>query len=207
MFTGIITDVAEVLSVAQRNEGKRFRLKTSYDPATIDIGASIACNGVCLTVVALSPDSSEPWFEVEAWEEAMRLTNAYKWQVGTKLNTERALKMGDEFGGHMVSGHAEGTATIETVERQGDAVRFFIKMPDDFMKFVVPKGSIALDGTSLTVNAVEGSVFDVLIIDHTLSVTTWGDMKAGDVLNFEVDQMARHVVNIIENLPQLQSKS
>lgn len=193
MFTGIVTDVARIGSVAALAEGRRFRVETAYDPKTIEIGASIACAGVCLTVVGL-PDqgSSERWFEVEAWEEALRLTTAGAWQEGTRINLERALKVGDELGGHLVSGHIDGTAEIIDRTDEGEAVRFRIRAGEAVKRFVAQKGSICLDGTSLTVNSVADDIFDVLIIKHTLAVTTWGERGIGDRLNLEVDQIARY---------------
>jgi riboflavin synthase len=199
MFTGIVTDIGTVTAVKQLAEGVRFRIETSYDPRTIQIGASIACSGTCLTVVEL-PDaaSNSRWFEVEAWEEALRLTTANGWTAGTRINLERALKIGDELGGHMVSGHVDGMADIIAVRDEGNARRFTLRTPQDMAKFVAPKGSVALDGTSLTVNSVKGDEFDVLIIRHTLEVTTWGERKSGDRLNFEADTMARYAARLAE---------
>jgi len=199
MFTGIVTDIGRVEGVEALPKGRRFRIATSYDPATIDIGASIACSGVCLTVVALPEQGANGrWFEVEAWEEALRLTTADSWEEGTLINLERALKVGDELGGHIVSGHVDGKALIVAREEEGDAVRFRIEAPRALAGFIAPKGSVALDGTSLTVNAVEDNVFDVLLIHHSLSVTTWGARHAGDELNLEVDTMARYAARLME---------
>lgn len=199
MFTGIVTDIGMVEKKTLLPEGVRLRIKTSYDPATIAIGASIACSGTCLTVVGLSePVSGDRWFEVEAWEEALRLTTAASWEPGTRINLERALKVGDELGGHIVSGHVDGLAEIMAVEPEGEATRFRIRAPKDMARFVAPKGSVALDGTSLTVNKVQRDLFDVLIIKHTLEVTTWGDRKVGDLLNFEADTMARYAARLAE---------
>lgn len=199
MFTGIVTDIGTVEEAKPLPHGKRFRIKTSYDPATIAIGASIACSGTCLTVVELpQAGSEERWFDVEAWEEALRLTTAGGWEQGTRINLERALKVGDELGGHIVSGHVDGLAEILSVEPEGEATRFRIRAPKEMAKFVAPKGSVALDGTSLTVNKVDRDVFDVLIIRHTLEVTTWGERKAGDRLNFEADTMARYAARLVE---------
>lgn len=199
MFTGIVTDVGRLDSKTQLSQGVRLRIRTAYDPASIAIGASIACSGTCLTVVELpAAGSNERWFDVEAWEEALRLTTAGSWQEGQRINLERALKVGDELGGHIVSGHVDGVAEILSVEPEGEAVRFTIRAPKEMAKFVAPKGSVALDGTSLTVNRVEGDVFDVLIIKHTLEVTTWGEKKAGDWLNFEADTMARYAARLAE---------
>lgn len=199
MFTGIVTDVGTVASAARLDQGVRLRIDTAYDPRTIDIGASISCSGVCLTVVTL-PDaaSNARWFEVEAWEEALRLTTASDWAAGRKINLERALKIGDELGGHIVSGHVDGMAEIVAREDEGEAVRFRLEAPRQMAKFIAPKGSVALDGTSLTVNKVEGTRFDVLLIHHSLQVTTWGERKVGDRVNLEVDTMARYAARLVE---------
>lgn len=199
MFTGIVTDIGTVASVAPLAQGVRLRIDTAYDPATIAIGASIACAGVCLTVVALpDPASDERWFEVEAWEEALRLTTAASWQHGTRLNLERALKVGDELGGHIVSGHVDGMAHIVARKDEGEAVRFTLEAPEPLAKFIAPKGSVALDGTSLTVNGVDETRFDVLLIQHSLSVTTWGERQVADAINIEIDTMARYAARLVE---------
>jgi riboflavin synthase len=199
MFTGIVTDIGTIDRITPLNEGIRLRVATNDDPATIALGASISHAGVCLTVTAL-PDagSNERWHEVEAWEEALRLTTAGVWQEGTRVNIERALKIGDELGGHIVSGHVDGMAEIVSVDEEGDAVRYTLRAPEGHAKFVAQKGSVALDGTSLTVNKVEGDLFDVLLIRHTLEVTTWGERKAGDFVNFEADTMARYAARLKE---------
>jgi riboflavin synthase len=199
MFTGIITDIGTVEKVTALREGIKLRVATSYDPKTIDMGASIAHAGVCLTVTGLpEAGSNERWFEVEAWEEALRLTTVSGWQEGTRINLERSLKIGDELGGHIVSGHVDGQAEILAVEPEGDAVRFRLRAPEHLARFVAPKGSVALDGTSLTVNRVDGADFDVLLIRHSLEVTTWGERRAGDHVNFEVDTMARYAARLAE---------
>lgn len=199
MFTGIITDIGRLAAISPRDQGVRLRIETSWDPATIDIGASIACSGVCLTVTGL-PEAGETarWFEVEAWEEALRLTTIGAWGEGTRINLERSLRIGDELGGHMVSGHVDGMADLLSVKDEGEARRFTLRAPDALARFIAPKGSIALDGTSLTVNGVEGADFDVLLIRHSLEVTTWADRKAGDRINLEVDQMARYAARLTE---------
>ena len=199
MFTGIVTDVGTVAAVKPLSEGIGLRIDTAYDPATIAIGASISCGGVCLTVTAL-PDggSNARWFEVEAWEEALRLTTASGWKSGTKVNLERALKIGDELGGHIVSGHVDGMAEIVARKDEGEAVRFTLEAPRDLAKFIAPKGSVALDGTSLTVNSVDGTRFECMLIPHTLKVTTWNERKVGDKVNLEVDQIARYVARLTE---------
>ncbi len=199
MFTGIVTDVGTVAAKTPMDEGVKLRIATNYDPATIDMGASIAHGGVCLTVTKLPEEgSNERWYEVEAWEEALRLTTIASWGEGTRINLERALKIGDELGGHIVSGHVDGTAEILSIEPEGEAVRIRLRVPEAFARFVAPKGSVALDGTSLTVNAVDGTDFDILLIRHTLQVTTWGDRKPGDSINFEIDTMARYAARLAE---------
>jgi riboflavin synthase len=202
MFTGIITDIGEITAATPRDGGKRFRIATAYDADSIAMGASIACSGVCLTVVAKGKDTDRnrrDWFEVEAWEEALRLTTAAMWREGTRLNLERSLKMGDELGGHIVTGHVDGQGLIVERRAEGDAVRFIIDAPADLARFIAQKGSVALDGTSLTVNRVEGNRFDVLLIDHSLSVTTWGAAQSGDRVNLEIDPLARYVARLAES--------
>ena len=199
MFTGIVTDIGRVEKVSPLKEGVKLRVATAYDPKTIDMGASIAHSGVCLTVTGLPEEGSiERWFEVEAWEEALRLTTIGSWTAGRRINLERSLKIGDELGGHIVSGHVDGKAEILSVTPEGDAVRFRLRAPENLARFVAPKGSVALDGTSLTVNSVDGAEFDVLLIRHSLEVTTWGERKAGDLVNFEVDTMARYAARLAE---------
>ncbi|MEM5473298.1 riboflavin synthase [Hoeflea sp. AS60] len=199
MFTGIITDIGRVATVTERDQGVALRIETAFDPATIDIGASIACSGVCLTVTSLPEHGDNArWFEVEAWEEALRLTGIATWAVGTPINLERSLKIGDELGGHMVSGHVDGQAEIIAITDEGEARRFTLRAPEALSRFIAPKGSVALDGTSLTVNAVNDTDFDVLLIRHSLSVTTWGERAVGDKVNLEVDQMARYAARLAE---------
>ena len=193
MFTGIVSDVGRITAVETLDEGRRFRVETVYDPETILIGASISCSGVCLTVTKLpEAGTNSRWFEMEAWEEALRLTTAANWGEGTRINLERALKVGDELGGHLVSGHVDGQAKIVAREEEGEAVRFTLEAPPQLSRYVAPKGSVCLDGTSLTVNGVEGDRFDVLLIRHSLEVTTWGEKQVGDSVNLEVDQIARY---------------
>ncbi len=199
MFTGIITDIGTVETLTPLDEGVKLRIATAYEPDGIDIGASIACSGVCLTVTTLPEQgSNQRWFEVEAWEEALRLTTISDWKANRRINLERSLKIGDELGGHLVSGHVDGKAEILSVESEGEATRFRLRAPEHLAKFVAPKGSVALDGTSLTVNAVNGADFDVLLIRHSLEVTTWGQRQAGDFVNFEVDTMARYAARLAE---------
>lgn len=208
MFTGIVTDIGSVASARSLDQGIRLRIDTDYDPATISIGASIACAGVCLTVVELpETGSNQRWFEVEAWEEALRLTTAGNWREGSRINLERALKVGDELGGHIVSGHVDGQAIIRERKEEGDAVRFVLEAPAELSRFIASKGSVALDGTSLTVNHVSGRLFDVLIIHHTLNVTTWGERQAGDTVNLEVDTMARYAARLAETVEDAQTPS
>ena len=199
MFTGIITDIGKVERIKPLNEGVLLRIETAYDPETIELGASIACSGVCLTVVALPEKGTNArWFEVEAWEEALRLTTISQWQSGQNINLERSLKLGDEMGGHLVSGHVDGQAEIIERKDEGDAVRFTLRAPEELAPFIARKGSVALDGTSLTVNGVNGNDFDVLLIRHSLEVTTWGERKAGEKVNIEIDQLARYAARLAQ---------
>lgn len=201
MFTGIITDIGEISEIRELNSGLELTIKISFDPKTIDVGASIACAGTCLTVTELPESSSNArWFKVEAWEEALRLTTICTWKVGEKINLERALKMGDELGGHMVSGHVDARAEIVEIINEGDAKRFKLKAPDELALYISPKGSVTLDGTSLTVNEVDGPTFDVLIIRHTQEVTTWVTREVGEEVNIEIDQLARHVARLVEHM-------
>jgi riboflavin synthase len=196
MFTGIITDQGEVLSVARAGD-LRARIATGYDPATIAIGASIACDGICLTVVATGTDP-RPWFEVEISAETVSKTNigASGWAAGARLNLERALKVGDELGGHIVSGHVDGVAEIVAMRDEGASTRFTFRAPRELAGFLAPKGSVALNGTSLTVNEVKGDTFGVNIIPHTKAVTTWGRARQGDRVNIEIDTLARYVARL-----------
>ncbi len=199
MFTGIVTDIGRIERVKPLNEGVLLRVETRFDPETIALGASIACGGVCLTVVALPEKGSNArWFEVEAWEEALRLTTIAAWRTGARVNLERSLKLGDEMGGHLVSGHVDGQAEIVSRKEEGDAVRFTLRAPEALAPFIAQKGSVALDGTSLTVNGVEGAQFDVLLIRHSLEATTWGERKAGDRVNIEIDQLARYAARLAQ---------
>ncbi len=193
MFTGIITDVGRVAATERRGD-LRARISTGYDTAGIDIGASIACDGVCLTVVALGPD----WFEVEISAESLSRTNLGGWAAGHPVNLERALKVGDELGGHIVSGHVDGLAEVLEVRDEGDSTRVRFRVPDALAGFIAPKGSVALNGTSLTVNEVERAEFGVNLISHTKSVTTWGRVAVGDKVNLEIDTLARYVARLRE---------
>ncbi|WP_254475411.1 riboflavin synthase [Bartonella sp. B1098] len=197
MFTGIITDIGCVEDVQSLKQGMRVKISTRYAIESLVIGASIACSGICLTVVERGfKQGDSNWFVVEAWEETLRLTNLAQWKKGTFVNLERSLRLGDEMGGHLVSGHIDGLAEIIEQKNEGDAIRFYLKVSRQFMLFIVPKGSVALNGTSLTVNSVEDCVFDVLIIRHTLEVTTWGEAKIGDWVNLEIDQLARYAAKL-----------
>ena len=196
MFTGIVTDMGEVLSLEQAGD-LTVRIATSYDIDTIDIGASIACDGVCLTVVALGSDPRN-WFEVQVSAESVSKTNLDTWSVGHSVNLERALKVGDELGGHIVSGHVDGVATLVTLRDEGDSTRMTFEAPEALARFIAPKGSVALNGTSLTVNEVHGARFGVNIIPHTKTVTTWGRAKEGDRINLEIDTLARYVARLQE---------
>lgn len=198
MFTGIVTDVGEVIRVTPRAVGARFRIATAYDPETIDIGASISCAGCCLTAVERGVDGNRAYFDVEASPETLSRTTLGGWAAGTRLNLERSLKLGDELGGHMVSGHVDGLATILERRDEGDMATFTFEAPAELARFIAGKGSVALDGTSLTVNRVEGRRFDAALIPHTLAVTTWGARKAGEPVNLEVDQVARYVARLAE---------
>jgi riboflavin synthase len=198
MFTGIITDIGTLIEIEQLDKGKRFTVRSNYQSDDIDLGASIAHSGICLTVVAKSDDGNENWYKVEAWEEALRLTTLGEWNIGQKINLERSLKIGDELGGHLVSGHGDGQAEIIEIKPEGDAIRYRLQAPDALARFIAPKGSLTLDGTSLTVNGVEGSLFDVLLIRHTREVTGWGTAKLGDMVNLEIDQMARYAARLAE---------
>lgn len=197
MFTGIITQIGTLTEIEILDAGKRFTVRSAFDSDTIQIGASIAHDGVCLTVVDKS-SRDENWYQVEAWEEALRLTTMGNWQPGQKINLERALKIGDELGGHMVSGHVDGLAKVIAKNPEGQATRYSLQAPDELAKFIAAKGSVTLDGTSLTVNQVDGSSFDVLLIKHTLEVTGWGKVETGDNLNLEIDQMARYAARLAE---------
>jgi riboflavin synthase len=199
MFTGIVTDIGEVVEVEPRAEGlTRLKIACGYDPDGIDIGASIACGGVCLTVVARGRDGNRAWFAVEAAAETLRLTTVGRWRHGRRINLERALKAGDELGGHIVAGHADGTATLTAREDLTEMARLTFRLPGELARFVASKGSIAVDGVSLTVNEVAGETFSVLIIPHTLAMTTLEALAAGDEVNVEVDLMARYAARLLE---------
>jgi riboflavin synthase len=198
MFTGLVSDVGEVVNVEPRGELRRIRIACSYPLESIAIGASIACSGPCLTAVATGLAGNRSWFDVDAAAETLALTTAGAWGLGTRLNLERSLKLGDELGGHLVNGHVDGVATLVSRRDFDGMAHFEIEAPQSIARFVAKKGSVALDGVSLTVNEVTGNRFTVLIIPHTLAVTTWGGLKAGDRLNIEADVMARYAARLME---------
>ncbi len=198
MFTGIVSDVGEVIEVETLGERRRLVVASRYDPATIAIGASIANAGVCLTAVAAEPRPGGARLAFDVGAETLAVTTLGGWTKGAKINLERSLRVGDELGGHMVSGHVDGVAEIVSRRDFDGMAHFRFRAPAALAKFIAVKGSVALDGTSLTVNAVDGDAFEVLLIPHTLEVTTWGARKAGDAVNIEVDQMARYAARLIE---------
>ena len=196
MFTGIITDIGTITEIEQKGD-LRARIETSYDMAQVDMGASIACDGVCLTVV----DKGPGWFDVDVSAESVSKTNLSGnrgWRSGKRVNLERSLRVGDELGGHIVSGHVDGVARIVELRDEGDSTRVTFQAPETLARFIAPKGSIALNGTSLTVNEVDGATFGVNMIPHTKAVTTWGDMQEGDVVNLEIDTLARYVARLAD---------
>lgn len=206
MFTGIVTDVGRIKSVERRGD-TRFLIETSYDPDGIAIGASIACSGCCLTVVEKGRADGKGWFSVDASAETLACTTLGRWEAGTPINLERALKAGDELGGHIVSGHVDGVGEIVEMRPDGDSMRFTFEAPAALGRFIAPKGSVTIDGTSLTVNEVEDmregsnagrTRFGVNIIPHTQAVTTWGQAKCGDAVNLEIDMLARYVARLAE---------
>jgi riboflavin synthase len=199
MFTGIITDVGEVLAVKPRAQNlHRLKIACRYERASIAEGASICCSGICLTVVGTGEEDGRTWFAADAAAETLAVTTAGRWKHGTRINLERALKMGDELGGHIVSGHVDGVAQLLAREDMMEMSRVLFQVPADLARFVTIKGSVALDGVSLTVNAVEHDRFSVLIIPHTLQVTTFATLKPGDAVNLEVDRMARYAARLLE---------
>lgn len=193
MFTGIITDIGTVKEVHQAGD-LRVRIATGYDTDRIDIGASIASDGVCLTVIALGPG----WYDVQVSGETVSRTNLDVWGPGHRVNLERALRVGDELGGHIVSGHVDGVAEVVAMVDDGDSTRVTLRAPGDLARFIAPKGSVALNGTSLTVNDVDGCDFGINFIPHTKQVTTWGAVKVGDRINLEIDTLARYVARLAE---------
>ncbi|MEM9550960.1 MAG: riboflavin synthase [Pseudomonadota bacterium] len=193
MFTGIITDIGTITALEQHGD-LRARISTGYDTTGIDMGASIASDGVCLTVVDLGPG----WYAVDISAETVSKTNLSGWTVGARVNLERALCVGDELGGHIVAGHVDGVAEVVMVSDDGDSTRVQLRAPSELARFIAPKGSVALNGTSLTVNEVQGDVFGINFIPHTKAVTTWGDVAVGDRVNLEIDTLARYVARLTE---------
>ena len=202
MFTGIVTDVGEVLAVEERAQGlRRLTIACSYERASIALGVSIACAGACLTVVATGAQEGRTTFSVDAAAETLAVTTAGRWAKGTRINLERPLKVGDELGGHLVAGHVDGIATVAGREDLPDMAKITLRSPPALARFIAPKGSVALDGVSLTVNTVDGDTFSALIIPHTLAVTTLAATRVGDPLNLEIDLMARYAARLLEPTP------
>ena len=193
MFTGIISDIGTVGSISALAAGVRIRIGTHYDADSLALGASISCSGACLTVIEAGRDGASGYFDVEASSETLARTTLGEWAAGTELNLERALRAGDELGGHIVTGHVDGVARVLARADEGDMARFEFEAPPALGRYIAEKGSIALDGTSLTVNGVDGSQFSVMLIPHSLDVTTWGSRQAGDRVNLEVDLFARYL--------------
>ncbi|MGD1015386.1 MAG: riboflavin synthase [Roseiarcus sp.] len=198
MFTGLISDVGEVLEIEDAGQMRRFRVACHYEAASVPIGASIAHAGVCLTVVEVALSGYRTKISVDVGAETLAVTTLAGWRPGDKVNLERPLRLGDELGGHMVSGHVDGVAEIVARRDFDGMAHLAVRAPAALAKFIAVKGSVALDGTSLTVNAVVRDAFEILLIPHTLAVTTWGERKAGDRVNLEVDQMARYAARLIE---------
>jgi riboflavin synthase len=198
MFTGLISDVGEVTDIEKIGELRRFAIACHYEAGSIPIGASIAHAGACLTVVAVARVGDGARISLDVGAETLAVTTLAAWRAGDKVNLERPLRVGDELGGHMVSGHVDGVAEIVARRDFDGMAHFTVRAPAPLAKFIAVKGSVALDGTSLTVNAIEGDGFEVLLIPHTLAVTTWGERRAGDRVNIEVDQMARYAARLIE---------
>jgi riboflavin synthase len=197
MFTGIITDVGRLVATNDRNDGRMLRIETSYDPKTIAIGASIACDGICLTVTDRG-EAGRNWFEVFAARETMDVTEIGEWRKGRRINLERSLKIGDDLDGHVVQGHVDGSARIVGKEEIGDQIAYEFEASAELAPFIAKKGSVALNGTSLTVNSVSGNRFTVHLIPHTVAVTAWSDYQIGDLVNIEVDPMARYAARLLE---------
>ncbi len=193
MFTGIITDLGSIRSVTKTGDW-RFEFNTSYETAEIDLGASIACSGCCLTMV----DRGPAWFAADVSAETMSKTVCGTWEEGSPVNFERPLKAGDELGGHIVSGHVDGVGAITSIEPEGDSLRFQFNVPEHLCHYVASKGSIAVNGVSLTVNEVSDSVFGVNIIPHTRENTTFGSFQVGTPVNLEIDLLARYVARLLE---------
>lgn len=193
MFTGIITDLGKIKSIEKAGD-TRFDFLTSYDMSSVDIGASIACNGACMTVI----EKGEGWFAITASAESLSKTTMGDWKEGDNINFERACRVGDELGGHIVSGHVDGVAEVVSLTQEGDSHRFKFKAPANLKNFIAPKGSVTLNGISLTVNEVEDDIFGINIIPHTMEVTNLGQTKVGDKVNLEIDMLARYVARLLE---------
>lgn len=198
MFTGIVSDIGTVVSVKEGRDLRRLRVTSKYPARSLALGASVAHDGVCMTIVKKGARGRGSWFEVEAGAETLKLTTAGRWQKGKKVNLERALKMGDELGGHMVSGHVDGLAKLVSRENVDDMARLVFRAPKELARFIAQKGSVALDGISLTVNEVKGAEFSVFIIPHTLKVTNWSTLAPGADVNLEVDLVARYLARLAE---------
>ena len=198
MFTGIVTAIGTVESVETMGEDRRFTILAPYEADSIDLGASIAHDGCCLTVTSLEQIPHGARYTVDASSETLRLTTLGKWEPGTRINLERSLKLGDEMGGHLVTGHVDGMATITTREDGENTSLFELEAPADLAMFIARKGSVCLQGTSLTVNTVDGNRFTLMLIPHTLAVTTWGERRVGDALNIEIDLMARYAQRLMQ---------
>ena len=193
MFTGIITDVGRIVAAEQRGD-LRLRIACGYDMSTVDLGASIACSGVCLTVV----DKGEDWFDVDLSAETVSRSAPGMWDAGRRLNLERSLSLGDELGGHIVTGHVDGVGEVVTAEPVGDSTRVVVAAPADLSRYIAAKGSIAVDGVSLTVNAVDGTRFELNIIPHTARQTNFADLAVNQKLNLEIDILARYIGRMLE---------
>jgi riboflavin synthase len=198
VFTGIVSAVGMLVSVKSRADLKRMRIASRYSPRSIAIGASIAVSGICLTVVAKGRRGRAGWFEVEAGAETLARTTAGEWREGRKLNLERAMKAGDEFGGHMVTGHIDGIAEVRKRDELRDMARLVVRAPSHLARFIAPKGSVTLDGISLTVNGIEDADFSLLLIPHTLAATAWRDIGPGAKVNLEVDLIARYLARLAD---------
>lgn len=201
MFTGIVTDIGTIEALENRGD-LHVRIRSGFAPEGIALGASIACDGVCLTVTDRGPAPGGAWFAVDVSAETQARTNIRRppsdWQAGRRVNLERALRLGDELGGHIVTGHVDGIAEVTRVETEGESTRVTLRAPAALARFVAPKGSVALNGTSLTVNEVDGRDFGVNLIPHTLAHTTWGAVTVGDFVNLEIDTLARYVARLAE---------
>lgn len=198
MFTGIITDKGRVAALEKSKDGMRVRIECGFLADTIETGCSICCSGCCLTVIQFGKADAGCWFEVDISNESLALTTLGQWEIGSPVNLERAVTLSTELGGHMVTGHVDGLAKIVAQADDGDSVRFDLEAPDDLAGFIAKKGSVTLDGTSLTVNEVKDRQFSINLIPHTLDVTTWGKKRVGDNVNLEVDLIARYVARLVE---------